>query len=307
MPGANGARRDRGAPRRRWRSEWLAGYAFVAPAALLIAALVGYPFVLALWFSVSDAWIGDLGSFVGLSNFRRLLQSTIFRQTLQNSIVFTVASVTLKTVLGLALALLLYRIRRFSRLIRGAVLMPFIIPTALSMLGWWWLLQPTYGVLNWTLRALRLVAADVPWLSDPHLAMASVIAVNTWRGLPFFAVTILAGLIAIPREYYEAAETDGATGWRRFRYVTLPLVKPVLGIVVLFSTILTLADFNIVFVLTKGGPMNMTHLFSTLSFQLGTAGGKISEGAAVSLFLFPVLLTVVTLQLAIIRRQTAYE
>ncbi|MBI4591237.1 MAG: sugar ABC transporter permease [Candidatus Rokubacteria bacterium] len=290
-----------------WGSERLAGYAFIAPAAAIIVGLVGYPFALALWFSVSDAWVGEFGRFVGLANYRRLLQNSIFRQTLQNSIVFTASSVALKTVLGLALALLLYRIHGFRRLIRGAVLMPFVIPTALSTLGWWWLFQPTYGVLNWTLKRLGMITTDIPWLADPYLAMLSVVIVNTWRGLPFYAMTILAGLMAIPREYYEAAEADGAGAWYRFRHITLPLIKPVLGIVVLFSTILTLADFNIVFVLTKGGPMNMTHLFSTLSFQLGTAGGKISDGAAVSLFLFPVLVAVVTLQLRIIRRQTAYE
>lgn len=293
--------------RLRWGSETLAGYAFIAPAAVVIVGLVGYPFILALWFSVSDAWVGEFGRFVGPANYWRLLQNSIFRQTLQNSIVFTASSVALKTVLGLILALLLYRIHRFRRVIRGAVLMPFIIPTALSTLGWWWLYQPTYGVLNWTLKQLGLITTDIPWLPDPYLAMLSVVIVNTWRGLPFFAMTILAGLMAIPREYYEAAEADGAGPWYRFRHITLPLIKPVLGIVVLFSTILTLADFNIVFVLTKGGPMNMTHLFSTLSFQLGTAGGKISDGATVSLFLFPVLVAVVTLQLHIIRRQTAYE
>ena len=288
-------------------SDALVGYAFIAPAAIIIVGLVGYPFVLALWFSVSDAWIGEFGNFVGLANYSRLLQNSIFQQTLQNSIVFTASSVALKTVLGLTLALLLYRINRFRRVIRGAVLMPFVIPTALSTLGWWWLFQPTYGVLNWTLKRLGVISTDIPWLYDPYLAMASVIIVNTWRGLPFFAITILAGLMAIPREYYEAAETDGANPWARFVHITFPLIKPVLGIVVLFSTILTLADFNIVFVLTKGGPMNMTHLFSTLSFQLGTAGGKISDGAAVSLFLFPVLVVVVTLQLRLIRRQTVYE
>lgn len=291
---------------RRSPEAWL-GYLFIAPAALIVAGLVAYPFALALWFSVSDAWVGEYGRFVGLENFVRLLGNSIFQQTLQNSIVFTASSVTLKTLLGLILALLLYRVRAFRRLIRGAVLMPFVIPTALSTLGWWWLYQPTYGVLNWVLKRVGLASADLPWLADPYLAMASVVIVNTWRGLPFFAITLLAGLIAIPREYYEAAATDGAAGWRSFRHITFPLIKPVLGIVILFSTILTLADFNIVYVLTKGGPMNMTHLFSTLAFQLGTAGGRISDGAAVSLFLFPVLVVVVTLQLRLIRRQTVYE
>ena len=274
---------------------------------LLLVGLVAYPFCLALWYSVSDSWVGQRGRFVGLDNFVRLLEGGIFRQTLRNSLVFTVASVALKIVLGLALALLLWRLQRFKRLIRGAILLPFIIPTALSTLAWWWIFDPTYSVANWVLRRLGLIATNVEWLSDPTLAMLSIVIVNVWRALPFYAVTILAGLLAIPDEYYEAAGLDGAGAIRRFWHVTLPLVKPVLAITVLFSTILTLAEFNIVFVLTKGGPMNSTHLFSTLAFQVGLAGGKLGEGAAISLFLFPILLAVVILQLRLVRRQTAYE
>lgn len=285
----------------------MAGWLFVAPAVLLLLGLVAYPFGLAVWFSLSDAWIGQRGRFIGLGNFVRLLSNGIFRQTLQNSVVFTLVSVALKLVFGLTVALLLWRITRLARLIRGAILLPFIIPTALSTLAWWWIFDPTYSVINWALRRLHVIATDLPWLSDPTLAMLSIIVVNTWRGLPFFAVTILAGLLAIPGEYYEAASLDGAGAARRFWHVTLPLVRPVLGITVLFSTILTLAEFNIVFVLTRGGPFNMTHLFSTLSFQVGLAGGKLSEGAAISLFLFPFLLAIVVLQLRLVRRQTAYE
>ncbi len=285
----------------------MAGWLFVAPAVLLLLGLVAYPFGLAVWFSLSDAWIGQRGRFIGLGNFSRLLSNGIFRQTLQNSVVFTLVSVALKLVFGLTVALLLWRITRLKRLIRGAILLPFIIPTALSTLAWWWIFDPTYSVINWTLRRLHVIATDLPWLSDPTLAMLSIIVVNTWRGLPFFAVTVLAGLLAIPGEYYEAASLDGAGAARRFWHVTLPLVRPVLGITVLFSTILTLAEFNIVFVLTRGGPFNMTHLFSTLSFQVGLAGGKLSEGAAISLFLFPLLLAIVVLQLRLVRRQTAYE
>ncbi|MBI3455352.1 MAG: sugar ABC transporter permease [Candidatus Rokubacteria bacterium] len=282
-------------------------YMFIAPAFFLILCLVAYPFVLSVWFSVSDARVGDTGSFIGLENFGRLLRNTIFQQTLQNSIVFTTVSVALKTVLGMALALLLHRAVRFKRLIRGAVLLPFIVPTALSTLVWWWMFEPMYSVVNWTLKTLRIVNQDIPWLPDPYLAMLTVIVVNTWRGLPFFAITILAGLVAIPRELYEAAESDGAGPIGRFRHVTLPLLKPVLAIVILFSTIFTLADFNIVYILTKGGPMNMTHLFATLSFTLGLQGGQIGQGAAVSLFLFPILVAVVYFQLRLVRRATTYE
>jgi multiple sugar transport system permease protein len=282
-------------------------YAFVAPAFLLLLGLVAYPFVLSLWFSLSDARVGESGSFIGLDNFRRLFSSSIFLQTLKNSIIFTAAALSLKIVLGMALALLLFRVVKFKRLIRGAVLLPFIVPTALSTLVWWWMFEPLYSVVNWTLKALHLAKHDIPWLPDPYLAMFTVVLVNTWRGLPFFAITLLAGLVAIPREMFEAAESDGAGPIARFWYVTVPLLTPVLAVVILFSTIFTLADFNIVYILTKGGPMNMTHLFATYSFALGLQSGQIGQGAAVSLFLFPILLAVVFVQLRLVRKSTTYE
>ena len=302
----------RGDARARSLSDVLVGdtsvaYAFIAPAFFLLLFLVAYPFVLSVWFSLSDARIGETGAFVGLENFERLLSSAIFRQTLQNSIVFTALALGAKTVFGMALALLLFRIGRFKRLIRGAVLLPFIVPTALSTLVWWWMFEPLYSVVNWTLKSLHLVKHDIPWLPDPYLAMFTVVLVNVWRGLPFFAITLLAGLVAIPRELYEAAECDGAGAIGRFWHVTIPLVKPVLAVVILFSAIFTLGDFNIVYVLTKGGPMNMTHLFATYSFVLGLQGGQIGQGAAVSLFLFPILLIVVFVQLRMVRRATTYE
>ena len=288
-------------------SDTSVAYTFVAPAFLLLLFLVAYPFVLSVWFSLSDARVGETGSFVGLDNFRRLLGSGIFLQVLQNSIVFTAAALTLKTVFGMALALLLFRVTRFKRLIRGAVLLPFIVPTALSTLVWWWMFEPLYSVVNWTLKSLHVVNHDIPWLPDPYLAMLTVIVVNTWRGLPFFAITLFAGLVAIPREMYEAAESDGAGPAGRFWHITVPLLTPVLAVVVLFSAIFTLADFNIVYVLTKGGPMNMTHLFATYSFALGLQSGQIGQGAAVSLFLFPILLAVVFSQLRLVRRAATYE
>ena len=278
-------------------------YTFVAPAFFLLLFLVAYPFALSVWFSLSDARVGDAGGFIGLDNFQRLLTSSIFLQTLQNSIVFTALALGLKTVFGMALALLLFRITYFKRLIRGAVLLPFIVPTALSTLVWWWMFEPLYSVVNWTLRALHVVNHDIPWLPDPYLAMFSVILVNTWRGLPFFAITLLAGLVAIPRELYEAAESDGAGPIGRFWHVTVPLVKPVLAVVILFSTIFTFNDFNIVYVLTRGGPVNTTHLFATLAYQVGLQGGNLGQGAAISLFMLPMLGMVVFFQLRYIRRE----
>jgi len=280
------------------------GYLLISPAMTLLLILVAYPFWIALYFSVSNTMVGSPGSFVGLRNFINLLDNSIFLQTLQNSFVFTGISVFFKTVLGLTLALLLNQKLRFKRFIRGAILLPFVIPTALSTLGWWWMFDSLYSVVNWTLYHLGVIAStsELNWLGTAHLAMAAVIIVNVWRGLPFFAISILAGLVAIPQELYEAAETDGAGRVGKFFYITLPLLRPVLVIVVLFSTIFTLSDFNIVYVLTRGGPVNSTHLFATLANQVGLVSGNIGEGAAISLFLFPILVITVYFQLKMIRK-----
>ena len=280
------------------------GPAFVTPALLLITLLVAYPFCMAVYFALSNSYIGRPSHFIGFRNFVQLWDSDAFRQTFQNGFVFTGAAVAIKLVLGITLALLLNQQLWFKRLIRGSVLLPWVIPTALSTLGWWWMFNSLYSVVNWTGIALGIMDPPGPnWLGQKYYAMSAVIAVNVWRGLPFFAITILAGLVAIPKEMYEAAEADGAGAMRRFWYITLPMLKPVLAIVVLFSTIFTFSDFNIVYVLTHGGPINSTHLFATLSRQIGLESGQIGTGAAISLYLFPVLAAVVWIQLAYVRRQ----
>jgi multiple sugar transport system permease protein len=287
-----------------WEQEHVFGYGLILPALALIVCLVAYPFAMAVYFSLSDYWVGSPGRFSGLSNFRQLLGNDVFRQTVQNSFVFTAIALTFKTVLGVWLAVLLARNLPFKRLIRGAVLLPWVIPTALSTLGWWWMFDSLYSVVNWTGIRLGLLTPPGPnWLGMTTYAMAAVITVNVWRGLPFFAITTLAGLVSIPREYYEAAAVDGASPWDRFRHVTLPLLKPVLLVVVLFSTIFTFGDFNIVYVLTRGGPVNSTHLFATFAYQVGLSGGNLGQGAAVSLFLFPMLAVVVFVLLRHIRRE----
>src|SRR5881296_771585 len=298
--------------RRPWRArmrelldrERVLGPLFIAPALILIMLLVAYPFCVALYFSVSNAFIGRPSHFIGLTNFIRLWDSDAFRQTFQNAFVFTGISIAFKLVLGISLALLLNQQLWFKRLIRGAVLLPWVIPTALSTLGWSWMFNSLYSVVNWTLLASGIIDPPGPnWLGQKYYAMAAVIIVNIWRGLPFFAITLLAGLVAIPKELYEAAEADGAGPIARFWYVTLPLLKGVLGIVVLFSTIFTFSEFNIIYVLTHGGPMNSTHLLATLSRQIGLETGRIGEGAAISLYLFPALMIVVWAQLRFVRKQ----
>jgi multiple sugar transport system permease protein len=287
-----------------WEQEHVFGYGLILPALALLTGLVAYPFGMAIYFSLSDYWVGSPGAFVGLQNYRDILGNEVFHRTVRNSFVFTSIALGLKTVLGVWLALLLHRNLRFKRVLRGAVLLPWVIPTALSTLAWWWMFDSLYSVVNWTAIRLGLISAPGPnWLGMPGYAMAAVIAVNVWRGLPFFAITVLAGLVSIPREFYEAAEVDGATSWGRFCYVTLPLLKPVLAVVVLFSTIFTFSDFNIVYILTRGGPVNSTHLFATLAYQVGLNGGNLGQGAAISLFLFPMLAAVVFFQLRYIRKE----
>jgi multiple sugar transport system permease protein len=284
--------------------EGILGPLFVAPALLLLLVLVAYPFCMAVYFSLSDTFIGRPSQFIGIRNFVNLWESDAFRQTFQNAFVFTGIAIAVKLVLGIALALLLNQQLWFKRMIRGAVLLPWVIPTALSTLGWWWMFNSLYSVVNWTGIALDLMDPPGPnWLGQKYYAMAAVIVVNIWRGLPFFAITILAGLLAIPKELYEAAEADGAGPVRQFWHITLPLLKPVLGIVILFSTIFTFSEFNIVYVLTHGGPINSTHLFATLARQVGLESGQIGEGAAISLYLFPVLVFVVWAQLKSVRKE----
>ena len=288
------------------------GYGFLLPAIIVMISLVVYPFCLAVWFSVSDAFVGEPASFVGLENFVYILtEDDIFLMTIWNTLLFAFWSVLFKVVLGLTCALLLQRILKLKRFFRGSVLLPFVAPTALSTLGWWLILDPTYSHINWILEHMWPFTVfgwgPFNFLGDPTLAMASVIFVNIWRGIPFFIITILAGLMSIPEHLYDAAEIDGASTWRKFYSITLPLLRPVLAIIILFSTIFTLGEFNIIYVLTRGGPMNSTHLFSTYSFTYGILNHEIALGAAVALFLFPILVLIVIFLLRMVRRDTSHE
>lgn len=273
-----------------WFSRWERAlpYLLVAPACLLLVGLIGYPVVMALYMSLTQKRIGMPGEFVGLRNFADLFQDEIFLQALWNSAIYVVGAVGLKTVLGLALALLLYRITWGASTFQALLLLPWVVPSSLSVWAWRWMYDPMLGVINWTLGALGL-EVTVPWLITPFWARASIILVNVWRGLPFFGITFLAGLVAIPRELYEAAEADGAGPLASFRHITLPLLRPILGVVVLYSTVMTISDFEIVYLLTRGGPRNSTHLLSTLAYQVGLVGGEVGQGAAILLFIFPVM------------------
>jgi multiple sugar transport system permease protein len=286
-----------------WEQEHVFGFGLIVPAFALLAALVAYPVAMAIYFSLSDYWVGSPGQFVGLANYRDLLGNEVFQQTLRNSFVFTGIALTIKAVLGVWLAMLLHRHLPGKRVVRGIVLLPWVIPTALSTLAWLWMFDSLYSVVNWTAIRIGLISAPGPnWLGLANYAMAAVIIVNVWRGLPFFAITNLAGLVAIPKEIYEAAHADGAGANARFWHITLPMLKPVLALGAIFSTNFTFSDFNIVYVLTHGGPINSTHLFATLSRMLVIDVGRLGEGAAVSLYLFPLLVFVVWAQLRFVRK-----
>jgi multiple sugar transport system permease protein len=299
---------------------WLA-FALLAPTAVLLGLFIAYPFVTGIWLAVTDTRVGVPGEFVGLKNFYKVWNDSIFRTTLWNTCWYTFVTTIFKLALGLWLAMLLNRNFRGKAYIRAFILLPFIIPTVLSTFAWKWMFDPTFSVLNWSLLQICflkqwllglvgiapggpacVVSARVNWLSDPNLALASVMIVNIWRGVPFYAISLLAGLQTISPDLNEAAAIDGAKPWQRFWHVTWPLLLPVTMVVTLFSVIQTFADFQLVYVLTGGGPANATHVFATYAYQLGVGTGLLSEGAAISLAIFPVLFVVVLIQLLYIRR-----
>jgi multiple sugar transport system permease protein len=280
---------------------WLA-FVLLLPTMILLGLFIAYPFVKGVQLSVTDAKVGVPGSFVGMQNFILLLNDSIFRVAVWNTVVYTAVTTVFKLALGLWLALLLNRHFKGKALTRAFILLPFIIPTVLSTFAWKWMFDPTFSVINWTLFRLGLISSRINWLGDPNLALISVIIVNIWRGVPFYAISLLAGLQTINPELQDAAAIDGARPWQRFWYVTWPLLLPVTMVVVLFSVIQTFADFQLVYVLTGGGPANATQLFATYAYQVGVGTGLLSEGAAISLAMFPVLLVVVIVQLLYIRR-----
>jgi len=280
---------------------WLA-LVLLLPTLVLLGLFIAYPFVKGVELSVTDTKVGVAGNFVGLSNFLALANDSIFRTAVWNTCVYTVVTTVFKLALGLWLALLLNRHFRGKALTRAFILLPFIIPTVLSTFAWKWMFDPTFSVINWSLFRLGLIHGRINWLGEPGLALISVIIVNVWRGVPFYAISLLAGLQTISPELHEAAAIDGARAWHRFWHVTWPLLLPVTMVVVLFSVIQTFSDFQLVYVLTGGGPANSTQLFATYAYQIGVGTGLLSQGAAISLAMFPVLLLVVIVQLLYIRR-----
>ena len=270
------------------------GYLLLAPTLFMLLAFLAYPFFIGLWLSVTDSEVGAIGRFVGLANYRfEFLNDRVFLQSISNTFVYTAVTTVFKLVLGLVMAVLLNQAFPLQRFVRAALLLPFIVPTVLSTLAWRWMFDPTFSVINWVLTHSGLAAHGVNWFGTPPAAMASMIIVNVWRGAPFYGISFLAGLQVIPIELYEAARVDGGTRWQQFLRITLPMLRPVLLVVLLLSTILTFADFQLPFVLTNGAPYSSSHLLATWAYAQAIQGGAVGIGAAISLVLFPVLSVVI--------------
>jgi len=292
--------------RRRLGADWHLGYLFVLPMVVMVLALVAYPFCYAAYLSLTRKYVGVPPVFVGFENYVRLAYDGFFRRAVWNSFVFTFASVGFKLVLGMVMALVLTSRIRYRNLFTGLLLIPWVAPTVVSALNFLWIFDASLGVLNYLLvRVFRILPQGVGWLSEAGTAMASVIFVNVWRGFPFFGISFLAGLKAIPAELYEAAAVDGANIAQRFRHVTLPSLRNIIIIVMLLSTIWTFNDFAIVYILTKGGPGGATQVLPVFTYEMAFGAQRLGEAIAVALYMLPALAMVIIVLSRYMRRSHA--
>ncbi|HEX5210734.1 MAG TPA: sugar ABC transporter permease [Pseudolabrys sp.] len=268
---------------------WLAIW-FMLPAAAFLILFLAYPLGLGVWLSFTDARLGRAGVFVAFENYEYLWDDSTFWLTVFNTLLYTIVASTIKFAVGLYLALLLNERLPFKAIIRAVVLIPFIVPTVLSAIAFWWLFDPQFSIISWSLRKLGFITENINFLGDVWNARWSVIFANIWRGVPFVAITLLAGLQTVSPSLYEAATIDGATPWQNFRYVTYPLLTPIIAVVMTFSVLFTFTDFQLIWVMTRGGPVNATHLMATYSYQRAILGGQLGEGAAISTAMIPFLL-----------------
>jgi multiple sugar transport system permease protein len=266
------------------------GVAMMVPAAAFLLVFLAYPLGLGFWLGMTDASIGQPGRFIGLGNFVSLAHDNIFWLSVFNTLLYTVVASALKFALGLYLALLLNRRLPLKSLVRAIVLLPFVTPTVLSAIAFWWIYDPQFSIISWSLMKLGFIHQFIDFLGSPWNARWSVIAANVWRGIPFVAITLLAGLQTISPSLYEAATLDGAGPWQRFRFVTLPMLSPIIAVVMTFSVLLTFTDFQLIYAITRGGPINATQLMATLSFQRAITEGRLGEGAAIADAMVPFLL-----------------
>src|SRR5438132_9522000 len=273
----------------------LLGLLFMLPAAALLLLFLTYPLGLGTYLGFTDTKIGRSGVWIGLENYEFLWGDAVTRLALFNTLFYTFIASVIKFALGLWLALILNKHLPFKAFFRAVVLLPFIVPTALSALAFWWIYDSQFSIISWVLTRLGLIDRDIDFLGVPWNARFSTIAANVWRGVPFVAITLLAGLQTISPSFYEASAIDGASPWQQFRHVTLPLLTPIIAVVMTFSVLFTFTDFQLIYVLTRGGPLNATHLMATLSFQRAIPGGNLGEGAAIATAMVPFLLAAILL------------
>jgi len=285
--------RSRGAASRMMDGRNVLGIIFMIPAGAILIVFLAYPLGLGFWLGMTDTKIGEAGRFIGLANFVSLAHDTVFWLAVFNTTLYTVVASVVKFAMGLYLALLLNNRLPFKAILRAIVLLPFVVPTVLSAIAFWWIYDSQFSIISWVLIKLGLIHHYIDFLGEPWSARWSVIAANIWRGIPFVAITLLAGLQTISPSLYEAAMLDGATPWQRFRFITLPMLSPIIAVVMTFSVLMTFSDFQLIYALTRGGPINATHLMATLSFQRAITGGNLGEGAAIADAMIPFLLAAI--------------
>ena len=271
---------------------WL-GLWFMLPAGAILILFLAYPLGLGVWLSFTDAKIGRAGEFIGLENYEWLQGDSTFILSVFNTLLYTTVASVIKFAVGLYLALLLNERLPFKAILRAVVLIPFIVPTVLSAIAFWWIYDAQFSIISWSLKEMGLITTNIDFLGDVWNARWSTIFANIWRGVPFVAITLLAGLQTVSPSLYEAATIDGATPWQRFRFITYPLLTPIIAVVMTFSVLFTFTDFQLIWVMTRGGPVNATHLMATLSYQRAIIGGSLGEGAAISTAMIPFLLAAI--------------
>ncbi len=292
--------RTTAAPR---RSVHLRGYLLVAPAVLYVLALLGFPLVLGIWYSLTDVTVARDGNFIGLKNFVDAWRDPTFRLAIRNTLIIATVATAAKITLSVGLAFLLLGAFRGRNLLRILFVLPWTIPIALSTIAWKWMFHSQFSVVNWILLHVGLIDQNIQWLGTPVPAMFAVILVSTWRAVPFGAIVVMAGLTALPADVIDAARVDGANWWDRFLRVVVPLIAPILFIAVLFDLIFTLTELTVVFLLTGGGPIDQTQVLANYALQVGVSGSQLGEGAAIALFMLPVLLFLTILALRTIARR----
>jgi multiple sugar transport system permease protein len=280
-----------------------AGYLLVLPAVIYVLALVGFPLVLGVWYSLTDTTVVRDGRFIGLKNFVDAVRDPTFGLALRNTLIIAVVATAAKITLSVALAFLLLGAFPGRSLLRTLFVLPWTIPIALSTIAWKWMFHSQYSVVNWMLLQVGLIDERIQWLGSPVPAMMAVILVSTWRAVPFGAIVVMAGLTAIPSDVIDAARVDGAGWWKRFERVIVPLIMPILFVAVLFDLIFTLTELTVVFLLTGGGPVDQTQVLANYALQVGVSGSQLGQGAAIALFLLPVLLVLTVLALRYIARR----